>query len=157
MAGLEIGSLAEEFNIGVVGAGYVGLVTGACLAHVGHRVTCVDKDEERVAQLTEGRMPIYEPGLEELVAHGARRGGLRFTMDLPELAHRADVLFIAVDTPQGDGGSADLSSVGEVARAVGRALAEPMGRSRRRPLVVVNKSTVPVGSGDYVSMLIQEG
>jgi UDPglucose 6-dehydrogenase len=149
--------LAEEFNVGVVGAGYVGLVTGACLAHVGHRVTCVDKDEGRVAELKEGRMPIYEPGLEELVAQSARRGGLRFTMDLPEVVHGADVLFIAVDTPQGDDGSADLSSVGEVARAVGRALAEPKGRSRRRPLIVVNKSTVPVGSGDYVSMLIQEG
>ncbi|MDX6380235.1 MAG: UDPglucose 6-dehydrogenase [Rubrobacteraceae bacterium] len=149
--------MAEEFNVGVVGAGYVGLVTGACLAHVGHRVTCVDKDEGRVAELKEGRMPIYEPGLEELVAQSARRGGLRFTMDLPEVVHGADVLFIAVDTPQGDDGSADLSSVGEVARAVGRALAEPKGRSRRRPLIVVNKSTVPVGSGDYVSMLIQEG
>ena len=65
-------SLAEEFNVGVVGAGYVGLVTGACLAHVGHRVVCVDRDEERVAELREGRMPIYEPGLEELVADGYR-------------------------------------------------------------------------------------
>jgi len=172
--------LIEEFNVGVVGAGYVGLVTGACLAHLGHRVTCVDRDEERVAGLVEGRIPFYEPGLEEVVEAGARRRRLRFTPDLPGAVQEADVVFIAVDTPQGDDGAADLSSVGEVARSIGRALAEasPNGASpsgaeaslneaslneaslkarRDRPLVVVNKSTVPVGSGDYVSMLIQEG
>ena len=154
--------MAEEFNVGVVGAGYVGLVTGACLAHVGHRVVCVDRDKERVAELREGRMPIYEPDLEELVAEGSRRGRLSFSTELSEVVHRADVVFIAVDTPQGDDGSADLSSVGAVARSVVRALAESRAgrieRARReRPPVVVNKSTVPVGSGDYVSMLIQEG
>jgi len=148
--------LAEEFNVGVVGAGYVGLVTGACLTHVGHRVTCADKDKGRIAELREGRMPIYEPGLEELVVQNSRRGRLSFSTDLAKTVCEADVLFIAVDTPQGDDGSADLSSVGSVARAIGRALAENGGR-RERPLIVVNKSTVPVGSGDYVSMLIQEG
>jgi UDPglucose 6-dehydrogenase len=136
----------------------VGLVTGACLAHIGHWVTCVDRDEERIAGLEEGRMPLYEPGLEELVTEGVRKGRVRFSTELPGAVRGADVLFIAVDTPQGDDGSADLSSVGEVARAIGRALAEaPPGTERTRPLVVVNKSTVPVGSGDYVSMLIQEG
>ena len=145
-----------------MGAGYVGLVTGACLALVGHRVACADRDQGRVAQLGDGRMPIYEPGLEELVADGSRRGRLSFSTDLAGVVHGADVVFIAVDTPQGEDGSADLSSVGAVARSVGRALAEPGAgrapRSRReRPLVVVNKSTVPVGSGDYVSMLIREG
>jgi UDPglucose 6-dehydrogenase len=149
--------LAEEFNVGVVGAGYVGLVTGACLAYVGHRVACVDKNEGRVAELGEGRIPIYEPGLEETVADGVRRGRLRFTTGLPEVVREADVLFIAVDTPQGDDGSADLSSVAAVARGIGRALAEPGAEPRQRPLVVVNKSTVPAGSGDYVSMLVQEG
>ncbi len=160
--------MIEEFNVGVVGAGYVGLVTGACLAHLGHRVTCVDRDEERVTGLAEGRIPFYEPGLEEVVEMGARRRRLRFTPDLPGVVQEADVIFIAVDTPQGDDGAADLSSVGAVARSIGRALAEaspngtspnePSLRARRdRPLVVVNKSTVPVGSGDYVSMLIQEG
>ena len=146
----------EEFNVGVVGAGYVGLVTGACLAHVGHRVACVDKNEARVAELSEGRVPIYEPGLEELVARSRKR--LSFTSDLPGVVRGSDVLFIAVDTPPGEGGSADLTSVGAVARSVGRALAEA-GRepARERPLVVVNKSTVPVGSGDYVSMLVREG
>ena len=151
-------SLIEEFNVGVVGAGYVGLVTSACLAQVGHRVVCVDRDERRVAELGEGRMPIYEPGLEELMADGSRRGCLSFSTDLPEVVHGADVVFIAVDTPQGEDGAADLSSVGAVARSIGRALAEAgLGPRRERPLVVVNKSTVPVGSGDYVSMLIQEG
>ncbi len=155
-----MGPLAEEFNVGVVGAGYVGLVTGACLAYVGHRVTCVDKDEGRVAELKEGRMPIYEPGLEDLVVQNSRRGRLSFSTDIAGTVHEADVLFVAVDTPQGDDGSADLSSVAAVARSIGRALAERPGAGRaqrERPLVVVNKSTVPVGSGDYVSMLIQEG
>jgi UDPglucose 6-dehydrogenase len=115
----------EEFNVGVVGAGYVGLVTGACLAHVGHRVVCIDKDGGRVAELREGRMPIYEPDLEELVVQNSRRGDLSFSMDFAQTVCEADVLFIAVDTPQGDDGSADLSSVGTVARSVGRVLAEP--------------------------------
>ena len=148
----------EEFNVGVVGAGYVGLVTGACLAHVGHRVSCVDKNEARVAELSEGCVPIYEPGLEDLVARGRKR--LSFTADLPGVVRSSDVLFIAVDTPPGENGSADLSSVGAVARSVGRALAEAGqgdGTVRERPLIVVNKSTVPVGSGDYVSMLLREG
>src|SRR5215210_560596 len=102
-------------------------------------------------------MPLFEPGLEELVSESVRQGRLRFSTELSE-AVKEDVLFIAVGTPQGEDGAADLSSVGEVARGVGRALAEaPPGAQRTRPLVVVNKSTVPVGSGDYVSMLIQEG
>ncbi len=148
----------EEFKVGVVGAGYVGLVTGACLAHVGHRVVCVDKNEDRVAELSEGRVPIYEPGLEELLSRDG--GRLSFATDLPAAVRSSDVLFVAVDTPSGEDGSANLSSVGAVARSVGRALAEVErdgGPARDRPLVVVNKSTVPVGSGDYVSMLVREG
>ena len=89
----------EEFRVGVVGAGYVGLVTGACLAHVGHRVTCVDKDEGRVAELREGRMPIYEPGLEELVVQNSRRGRLLFSTDFAEAVYEANVLCTAVETP----------------------------------------------------------
>ncbi len=139
--------------MGVVGAGYVGLVTGSCLAHVGHRVTCVDKDEERVAELNEGRVPIYEPGLEDMISRARKR--LSFTTELTEVVREADVVFVAVNTPPGEDGSADLSSVGTVARALGRALAEEPGREK--PLVIVNKSTVPAGSGDYVSMLVREG
>ena len=146
----------EKFDVGVVGAGYVGLVTGACLAHVGHRVTLVDVDEEKVAGLKRGEFPIYEPGLEEFVEKGGDR--LRFTTGLEPVVREADLVFIAVNTPQGDDGAADLSSVGTVARTIGRSLAEaPPGSRRGRPLVVVNKSTVPVGSGDYVSVLIRDG
>jgi UDPglucose 6-dehydrogenase len=147
----------ENIEVGVIGAGYVGLTTGACLAHLGHRVTCMDNDEERVTSLGEGRVPFYEPGLEDLVARTARAGRLSYagTERLAGVVREADVVFIAVGTPQGDDGSADLSNVVSVARQVGRALAGPA--PRERPLVVVNKSTVPVGSGDYVSMLIGEG
>jgi UDPglucose 6-dehydrogenase len=146
----------QQFNVGVVGTGYVGLVTGACLAHLGHGVVCVDKDEERISGLNSGRVPIYELGLEELVYHGVRNHKLTFADSdgLAGLVGEADVVFIAVDTPQGEDGSADLSSVAAVARDIGRRLAEV---HRERPLVVANKSTVPVGSGDYVSMLIREG
>ncbi len=164
--------MSESFNIGVVGAGYVGLVTAACLAHVGHRVRCLDRDEERVEGLREeGRVPFFEPGLDALVARGMRAGRLSFVGPeaLPELVREAEVVFIAVDTPQGEDGSADLSSVATVARSIGRALAEAQldkaqldraqleAPCRERQLVVVNKSTVPVGSGDYVSMLVREG
>jgi UDPglucose 6-dehydrogenase len=146
----------EECTVGVVGVGYVGLVTGACLAHLGHRVTCVDKDEERLRGLRSGRMPFYEPGLGELVSQGVGRGRLDFAgvEGMEGLVEEDDVLFVAVDTPEGDDGSADLSSVAAVARGIGRALWEV---DREHPLIVVNKSTVPVGSGDYVSMLIHEG
>jgi UDPglucose 6-dehydrogenase len=149
--------VAEGFEIGIVGCGYVGLTTGACLAHVGHRATCIDKDEERVTGLTEGWMPIYELGLRELVEGGVGQGRLRFSTGLSEAVQEADVLFVAVDTPRGEGGSADLSNVADVARDIGWALARPEAPRRKRPLVVVSKSTVPVGSGDYVSMLIREG
>ena len=144
----------KSLNVGVVGAGYVGLVTGACLAHLGHRVVCVDREPERIAGLTQGRVPFYEPGIEKLMQRDG--GNLSFTLDLPRMVQEADVVFIAVGTPQGEDGSADLSGVGTVARSVGRALAKP-GRLREHPLVVVNKSTVPIGSGDYVSMLVREG
>jgi UDPglucose 6-dehydrogenase len=145
----------EAFKVGVVGAGYVGLVTGACLAHIGHRVTLVDVDEQKVAALERGELPFYEPDFEGFVAGCRRRESLLFTTDLGQVVHEADVVFIGVNTPQGDDGSADLSSIAAVAKGIGRALAE--AKERTHPLVVANKSTVPVGSGDLVSMLIQEG
>ncbi len=145
--------MMREANVAVIGAGYVGLVTGACLSYVGHRVACMDKDEGRIARLREGRIPVYEPDLDDLVSRGMRGGRLTFTDSFDEVVREADVVFIAVDTPQGEDGSADLASVGAVARSIGRALAGV----RRSPLIVANKSTVPVGSGDYVSMLIREG
>ena len=152
---VERAVVAQVADVAVIGAGYVGLVTGASLALVGHRVACVDKDGERVAGLREGRMPFYETGLEELVARGVDAGRLSFTGEFDETVGLADFVFIAVDTPQGESGAADLSNVSAVARGIGRALAGSTPRGR--PLVVANKSTVPVGSGDYVSGLIREG
>jgi len=145
----------EHFDVGVVGTGYVGLATGASLAYVGHRVTCLDNNQERVASLREGKVPFYEPGLKELISKSA--GRLRFVSSerLTEVIRGSDVLIVAVSTPQGGDGSADLSNVADVARAIGRAL----GGSTPRvlPLIVVNKSTVPVGSAYYVSTLVGEG
>ena len=147
----------ESLEVGVVGAGYVGLTTGACLAYLGHRVTCLDRDEGRVQSLGEGTVPFYEPYLEGMVARGIRAGRLSFAMELDPVVRGADVLFVAVGTPQGVDGAADLSNVADVARRIGRALAGEAALSRGRPLVVVNKSTVPVGGGDYVSALIEDG
>jgi UDPglucose 6-dehydrogenase len=147
----------KRFDVVVVGAGYVGLVTGATLSHLGHQVTCVDRDEERIRALKSGRLPFYEPNLEELVSQGVSTERLSFVdpAGLAGLLRETAVLFIAVHTPQNGDGSANLSSVAAIARDIGRSLLEaPL---RKRPLLVVNKSTVPVGSGDYVSTLIQEG
>jgi UDPglucose 6-dehydrogenase len=145
----------EHFDVGVVGTGYVGLTTGACLAYVGHRVTCLDNNEERVACLREGGLPFYEPGLLELIAKSAGRLQFASSERLTEVVRGSDVLFVAVGTPQGSDGSADLSNVANVARAIGRAFGG--STPRELPLVVVNKSTVPVGSAYYVSTLVGEG
>jgi UDPglucose 6-dehydrogenase len=145
----------EHFDVGVVGTGYVGLATGACLAYVGHRVTCLDNNEERVACLREAGLPFYEPGLLELIAKSAGRLQFASSERLTEVVRGSDVLFVAVGTPQGSDGSADLSNVANVARAIGRALGG--STPRELPLVVVNKSTVPVGSAYYVSTLVGEG
>ena len=144
-----------QLRVGVVGTGYVGLATGACLAYVGHRVTCLDNDQERVAGLSEGRVPFYEPGLEELIARSVGRLGFAGSETLTEVVREADVLFVAVGTPQGGDGSADLSNVANVARAIGRALGG--STPREHLLVVVNKSTVPVGSAYYVTTLVGDG
>ena len=135
-------------KIAVVGTGYVGLVLGACLAENGNTVACVDKDTEKVTTLRAGKMPIYEPGLEEMVRrnHGEER--LSFTTDLPVAVKGAEIVFIAVGTPQGEDGSADLTHVLDVARAVGQAI--------ERYTVVVDKSTVPVGTAKRVHAAIAQ-
>jgi UDPglucose 6-dehydrogenase len=126
-------------KIAVVGTGYVGLVLGACLAENGNAVICVDKDERKLATLEAGKMPIYEPGLEEMVRRNhASEGRLRFTSDLAAAVRVSEIVFIAVGTPQGEDGSADLQYVLAVARAVGQAL--------NKYTVIVDKSTVPVGT-----------
>ena len=135
-------------NICVVGVGYVGLVTGACFAEFGVDVTLVDKDPERIDCLNRGRLPFYEPGLEELVAKNLKEGRLTFTTDLAEGICRSLVVFIAVGTPMGDEGEADLSFVKEVARSIGRCMDGYK--------VVVTKSTVPVGANKMVEQIIRE-
>jgi len=129
-------------NIGVVGTGYVGLVVGACLAENGNFVTCVDNDAGKVERLERGEIPIYEPGLNEMVPRNVSEDRLRFTTDLEETVRKSDVIFIAVGTPQDEDGSADLTHVLDVARGVARAM--------NGFKVIVNKSTVPVGTARRV-------
>ncbi len=125
-------------RICMIGTGYVGLVSGACLADFGHEVRCVDINEQRIADLHAGKMPIYEPGLDLLVAKNVAGGRLFFTTSLQEAMEASDVIFIAVQTPMSDSGEADLTYVLQVA--------EEIGRLMTRPYVIVTKSTVPVGT-----------
>ena len=133
-------------KIAVVGTGYVGLVVGACLAENGNDVICVDKDQGKIATLEAGRMPIYEPGLEELVRRNHSEERLTFTTDLHAAVQASAIVFIAVGTPQSEDGSADLQHVLAVARDVGRAM--------NKYTVVVDKSTVPVGTAKKVKATI---
>jgi UDPglucose 6-dehydrogenase len=136
-------------NICMVGTGYVGLVTGACLADFGMDVTCVDKDETKIALLKRGISPIYEPGLEELIHKNEKAGRLRFTTDLKEAIERCLVIFIAVGTPPKDDGSPDLSFIFQVASSI----AEHMNGYK----VVVTKSTVPTGTGAQIHDIVKKG
>jgi len=133
-------------RVTIFGTGYVGLVTGTCLADVGNDVTCVDVDADKIAQLASGGIPIYEPGLEPLVRRNREAGRLRFTTDAGTALSRAQVVFIAVGTPPDEDGSADLRHVLAVARTIGRML--------DHDAVIVNKSTVPVGTADAVRATI---
>jgi UDPglucose 6-dehydrogenase len=136
-------------HVAMIGAGYVGLVSGACFADFGHDVTCVDKDETKIAALDRGEMPIYEPGLNELVAVNERAGRLKFTTELAPAVKAADAVFIAVGTPSRRGdGYADLTFVYDAAREIAQAL--------DGFTVVITKSTVPVGTGDEVERIIRE-
>lgn len=136
-------------NIVVVGTGYVGLVTGTCFAEMGNTVTCVDVDTAKIEGLKNGRLPIYEPGLDDLVARNFAEGRLRFTTSLPEAMADASVYFIAVGTPPGEDGSADLQYVLGVARELGQHMKHPFN-------VVVDKSTVPVGTAGKVAAAVGE-
>src|SRR5712691_8676295 len=133
-------------NICVVGTGYVGLVTGAVFADLGNDIVCVDKDRDKIEALRAGRMPIYEPGLEEMVARNVDDRRLSFTTDMGAGIRHADVIFIAVGTPPKETGETDLSQV--------EAVAAEIGRGMDRYKVVVNKSTVPVGTGELVREVI---
>ena len=135
-------------HIAVIGTGYVGLVTGACFAEFGVDVTCVDVDADKIERLKRGDVPIYEPGLEQLVTQNAQAGRLRFTTDLPSAVEQTLVIFLAVGTPPRADGSADLSYLEEATRQIARAM--------NGYKVIVTKSTVPVGTGERVRRIIRE-
>jgi UDPglucose 6-dehydrogenase len=134
----------------VIGTGYVGLVTGVCLAHIGHHVICVDNNEEKVKLMKSGQSPIYEPGLSEIMQEASQAGNLEFTSDLAAGVAHGQVLFIAVGTPALPTGESDTRYVEAVARGIGANL---NGGYK----VIVNKSTVPIGSGDWVRMIVLDG
>lgn len=135
-------------NITVIGAGYVGLVTGACFAELGNHVTCVDVNQQKIANLQNGILPIYEPGLELMVTSNMNEGRLHFVTSLSELAHESHVIFIAVGTPSDKDGAADIKYVLEAARNIGAHMTSYC--------VIVDKSTVPVGMADQVTNVIQD-
>jgi len=134
-------------QICVVGVGYVGLVTAACFADLGNRVTALDVNEERIANLKKGVMPIYEPGLDELVKRNVKAGRIHFTASYKEGLKGAEYVFIAVGTPSGSDGSADLQYVAAAAKSI----AENM----TAPVIIINKSTVPIGTGDWVADIVK--
>jgi UDPglucose 6-dehydrogenase len=138
-------------RVTVIGTGYVGTVTGACLAYLGHKVTCVDTDLSKIEKLRLGQTPIYEPGLEELIVLAHAQGGIDFQTDVEEPVRESDVIFIAVGTPPLPTGESNLAYLESAARSIGAA----MDSSKYR--VVVNKSTVPVGCGNLVDTLVREG
>lgn len=142
-------SETKSMRVAMIGSGYVGLVSGACFADFGHRVVCVDRDASKIASLSKGEMPIYEPGLPELVARNVAQERLSFSTDLKSAVGDADAVFIAVGTPSRRGdGHADLTYVHDAARDIAKALTHFT--------IVVTKSTVPVGTGDEVERIIRE-
>ena len=134
-------------NLAVIGSGYVGLVSGTCFAEMGNKVICVDIDEDKIQQLKKGIIPIYEPGLSPMVLKNIKNENLQFSTSLKESIQNASVIFIAVGTPIGDDGSADLKHVISVAKEIGQYIT--------REVVIVDKSTVPVGTADKVKETIQ--
>ncbi|GAB4375248.1 MAG: UDP-glucose/GDP-mannose dehydrogenase family protein [Calditrichia bacterium] len=135
-------------NLSIVGSGYVGLVAGACFAETGNHVICMDNDPSKIEQLMQGIIPIYEPGLDLLVERNVKQGRLTFTTDMEKTVNESEIIFIAVGTPPEEDGSADLTHVLAVAKAIGQHMKEPK--------IVVNKSTVPVGTAKKVKEVIQK-
>tara|TARA_R110002167_G_scaffold129337_12_gene312222 strand:+ start:1951 stop:3288 length:1338 start_codon:yes stop_codon:yes gene_type:complete len=135
-------------NLTVIGTGYVGLVSGTCFAEMGNTVSCIDVDTKKIDNLKQGVIPIYEPGLEAMVKRNLNTKSIHFSADLSKHLEKCDIAFIAVGTPMGDDGSADLKYVLQVAREIGQHMTHP--------LIIVDKSTVPVGTADKVNAAIQE-
>ncbi len=134
-------------NIAVAGTGYVGLTTGTCFADLGNSVTCIDISAEKIEMLRQGQVPIYEPGLSEMIERNVKAGRLTFTTDYAEALKDAECVFICVGTPSGVDGEADLRYV--------RMAAESIAQTMTHPLIIVNKSTVPVGTGDWVAEIVE--
>ena len=135
-------------NIAVIGSGYVGLVSGACFSEMGNRVVCVDIDENKIKKLTKGELPIFEPGLKQLVLKNVKNNNLFFTSKIEDALKKIELVFIAVGTPMSEDGSADLDNVLTVAKSIGKLI--------NTNIIVVNKSTVPVGTADKVKDVIQK-
>ncbi|MFN8460084.1 MAG: nucleotide sugar dehydrogenase, partial [Anaerolineae bacterium] len=134
-------------NITVIGTGYVGLVTGTGFADLGNKVCCLDIDESKITMLKAGEVPIFEPGLQEMIQRNVQAGRLFFTTDYAEALAQAEFVFIAVGTPEGVDGEADLKYVGQAAKSIAQTM--------RHPLIIINKSTVPVGTGDWVADIVR--
>ncbi|MDF2789629.1 MAG: UDP-glucose 6-dehydrogenase, partial [Neobacillus sp.] len=137
-----------DMKIAVLGTGYVGLSTGVCLSQIGHHVTCIDINEQKINQLLQGISPIYEPGLEDLLTANMGAGRLHFTTSLSEALAKAEIIVIAVGTPQGDDGAADLSYLVQAAKDISPYIT--------RETIIVIKSTVPVGTNDFVKNMIED-
>jgi UDPglucose 6-dehydrogenase len=135
-------------NLTVVGVGYVGLVSGACLADLGNQVVCINRSQSKSDNLSQGILPIYEPGLEEIVRRNNEAGRLRFTTDWDEAMAEADFVFIAVGTPTGTEGEADLAHVNAVTQKIAKRI--------HKPVILINKSTVPIGTGDWVADIVRD-
>ncbi|MBD1383016.1 UDP-glucose dehydrogenase family protein [Metabacillus arenae] len=134
-------------KVTIAGIGYVGLVTGVCLAEIGHEITCVDTDHKKISDLNKGESPIYEPGITELIKHNLAKGAIRFTTNSKQAYSFAEIIFISVGTPESDDGSANLQYIKEAA--------EEIGQSIRKNVIVVTKSTVPVGTNEKIKKWIE--
>ena len=134
-------------KIAVIGSGYVGLVCGACFAEMGNKVICVDVDKQKIEKLKSGLIPIYEPGLKDVVVKNIITNNLFFTTNFSKAVSGVEIVFIAVGTPMGEDGSADLQYVLSVAKSIGEVM--------QNKIIVVNKSTVPIGTADQVKLTIQ--
>ena len=136
-------------KITVIGTGYVGLVTGSCFSYMGNNVTCLDIDKDKINDLQQGRIPIYEPGLEKIINHSIENSCLNFSFDVKESIQNSDIIFVAVGTPMENDGSSNLSYIYKAS--------EDIGKYINSHKIIITKSTIPVGTTDQVKNIIQDG